>query len=254
MENLKQRLAAGPVYGTFSKTSDPFFIEILGKTGFDFAILDCEHGPNDPRTLLPLILAARCGGLLPIVRVSSLSAPDLQRVLDLGVAGVQIPQIATREDAEQAVKAVRFHPSGERGVCRYVRAANYSLMEKPEYFAGQNAEVALIIHIEGAEGLRNLDAILGVEGLDVIFIGPYDLSQSLGVPGEIQHPKVVAAVQEIAAKCRRAGAVAGIFTDSVEAARGWRDAGIGYLAHSVDVGLFASACRGAVAGLRSPRG
>jgi 4-hydroxy-2-oxoheptanedioate aldolase len=250
MENLKKKLAAGAAYGTFSKTNDPFFIEILGKSGFDFVILDCEHGPNDPRALLPLVLAARCGGLLPIVRVPALSAPDIQRVLDLGVAGVQIPQICNRKDAEAAVKFTRFHPLGERGVCRYVRAADYSLMEKPKYFAGQNAEVALIIHIEGAEGLSNLDAILEVKGLDVIFIGPYDLSQSLGVPGEIQHPKVVAAVKEIAEKCRAAGAVAGIFTDTVEAARSWREAGIRYIAHSVDVGIFAAGCRAAVEGLR----
>lgn len=250
METMKQKLRSGAIYGTFSKTDDPFFIEIIGKSGFDFVILDCEHGPNAPRSLLPLVMAARCGGLLPIVRVPSLSAPDIQRVLDLGVAGVQIPQICNEKDAQMAVRATRFHPLGERGVCRYVRAADYSLMKKTKYFTGQNAEVALIIQIEGAQGLANLDAILQVKGPDVIFIGPYDLSQSLGVPGQIQHPKVKSAMKKIVEKCQNAGAVAGVFTDTVSSARAWRKAGIRYIAHSVDVGLFAEGCREAVWGLQ----
>lgn len=250
MKPLAHPLVSGPVYGTFAKTNDPFFIEIIGKSGFDFVILDCEHGPNDPRSLLPLVMAAKCAGLLPVVRLPALWAPDIQRVLDLGVTGVQIPQVNHPEDARRAVLATRFHPLGERGVCRYVRAANYSLMEKPDYFAGQNAGVALIIQIEGSQGLANLDAILEVKGPDVVFIGPYDLSQSLGVPGETQHPVVVGAVKQIVEKCKRAGVALGIFTDTVSSAHRWRDAGITFVAHSVDVGIFAQGCREAVGALR----
>ena len=118
------------VYGVFTKTNDPFFIEILGRAGFDFVILDSEHGPNDPRALYPLIMAASLNEMYPIVRVPKLTDIDIQRVMDLGVAGVQIPQIQCKEDALQVRQFTRFYPKGLRGVCRFVRPADFSLKDK----------------------------------------------------------------------------------------------------------------------------
>ena len=237
-EALKQQVLFGP----FMKTADPFFSEAAARAGFDFMIFDAEHGPNSPREMIPLILTAESHGCIPVVRVGSLSQIEIQRTLDMGVGGVQIPQIETREDAEKAVLFSKFHPQGMRGVCRYVRAADYSLKDKSEYFAQQNRDVAVIIHIEGERAVSNIDAIISVSGIDVIFIGPYDLSQSLGVPGEISHPRVTEAIEVIAQKCRVAGKCAGIFADSADTAKRYAEMGIGYVATSVDVGIFTSGC------------
>ncbi len=229
------------VYGVFTKTNDPFFIEILGRAGFDFVILDSEHGPNDPRALYPLIMAAGLNEMYPIVRVPKLTDIDIQRVMDLGVAGVQIPQIQCKEDALRVRQFTRFYPKGLRGVCRFVRPADFSLKDKKDYFTEQN-DVTTIIHIEGVEGIHNLDDIISVEDIDIIFIGPYDLSQSLGIPGEVEHPKLLAEIEKIVKRCKAKHKHIGIFTESVPIALKYKSLGIKYISYSVDVGIFAEAC------------
>jgi 4-hydroxy-2-oxoheptanedioate aldolase len=243
MITLNARLSdENPVYGAFAKTNDPFFIEILGRAGFDFVILDSEHGPNSPRDLYPLVLASRVSGLLPVVRVGQLSETDIARVLDLGVAGVQIPQLSTAAQAQQAVQWSRFAPKGSRGVCRFVRAADFSMRTRAEYFQDAN-EITVVGMVEGIAGIRNLDEILEVDGIDVLFIGPYDLSQSLGVIGDVENPRVMKQIEIIVAKCKARKRAVGTFVDNMEAAKRYRKLGIKYLAYSVDVGIFADACR-----------
>ncbi|PIE32465.1 aldolase [candidate division KSB3 bacterium] len=229
------------VFGVFTKTNDPFFIEILGKAGFDFVILDTEHGPNDPRAVYPLIMAAKLNNMYPVVRVPKLTDIDIQRTLDLGVSGVQIPQIQCKEDAIKVKQYTRFHPKGMRGLCRFVRPADFSLKDKSDYFAEQN-EVTTIIHIEGVEGINNLDEIIQVEDIDIIFIGPYDLSQSMGIPGEVEHPELLTEIEKIVEKCKVHNKHIGIFTESVSLALKYKALGIKYISYSVDVGIFAEAC------------
>jgi 4-hydroxy-2-oxoheptanedioate aldolase len=250
MTTLNERLSKeNPSYGVFAKTNDPFFIEILGKAGFDFVILDSEHGPNSPREMYPLILASRASGLFPIVRVGTLSETDIARALDLGVAGVQVPQLSTAEQAQNAAQWSRFSPRGSRGVCRFVRAADFSLQARAEYFKRAN-EVTVIGMVEGAEGIRNLDEILEVEGIDVLFVGPYDLSQALGVIGEVEHPLVLKEIEAIVAKCKARNRTVGSFVDNIATAKRYKELGVKYLAYSVDVGIFASACKDLINELR----
>ena len=141
-------------------------------------ILDSEHGPNLPRDIYPLILAARVSGLMPVVRVGALSETEITHVLDLGPAGVQAPQISTAAQGRLLAQWSRFAPRGTRGVCRFVRAADFSLQHRADYFEDAN-EITVIGMVEGVIGVRNLDEILEVDGIDVLFIGPYDLSQAL---------------------------------------------------------------------------
>ncbi|MGA2185925.1 MAG: aldolase/citrate lyase family protein [Bryobacteraceae bacterium] len=244
MITLNKRLSnKAAIYGVFAKTNDPFFIEILGKAGFDFVVLDSEHGPNAPRDMYPLVLASWLSGLLPVVRVGTLSDTDIARALDLGVAGVQVPQLSTVEQARQAVQWSRFAPQGSRGVCRYVRAADFSLQGRAEYFEHAN-EIAVIGMVEGVVGIRNLDEILQVDGIDVLFIGPYDLSQALGVIGDVENPRVLKEIEMIVAKCKARNRTVGTFVDTIASAKRYKDLGVQYLAYSVDVGIFAEACRG----------
>jgi 4-hydroxy-2-oxoheptanedioate aldolase len=231
--------------GLFSKTSDPLFVEATGKAGFDFIILDSEHGLNSIREIYPLVMAAALNGIYPIVRVPKLEEISIQRIMDLGVAGIQIPQIRNKTDAELAVKYSRFHPKGLRGRCRYVRPAAFSLMEKEQYIQSQN-DVTVIIQVEGVEGIKNFNAILEVEDLDIIFIGPYDLSQSMGIPGQVDHPDLLNEIEKLVNQCNDKGRFTGIFTDDIPTAMKYRELGVKYIAYSVDVGIFAQACKSAV--------
>lgn len=229
------------VFGIFSKTNDAFFVEAAGKAGLDFIILDTEHGPNSPREIYPLINAAKLAGIHPVVRVGKIDAAEFQRYLDLDISALQVPQIQSKQDAENVCRFSKFFPHGMRGVCKYVKGADYSLKEKGRYFSEQNQGVN-IIHIEGREGIEVLPEIIDMEGIDIFFIGPYDLSQSLGVPGEVNHPRVLAEIEFIVKKCSEKGKYTGIFTDTVATARKYRELGVKYISYSVDVGIFAQAC------------
>lgn len=245
LENFKKKIAEGPVFGPFCKTGDPAFIEAAGYAGFDFCILDTEHGPVTYESMQNNIRAAEVSGLLPVIRTQDFSESSIGKALDIGALGVEIPQITCAEDARTAIRHAKFFPEGERGVCRFVRAAHYSATERSEYFRTAN-QTLVILQLEGQEAIRNLDEILAVEGIDIIFIGPYDLSQSLGVPGQVTHPSVIAKMKEITARCAALGITVGTFVDTPATCAMWRDAGVKYLSYSVDVGIFYEACKNIV--------
>ncbi len=253
VRDFRQRLLQQPVFGPFSKTGDAAFVEAVGLSGFDFIILDLEHGPNNTYHLQHHIRAAELVGLIPIVRVKDAPRSLIGEVLDIGAGGVQIPQITTADEAQEAVTAARFAPGGERGVCRFVRAAGFSSMAAQRYFELSN-EALVIVQLEGRRALENVESIVKVSGIDVVFVGPYDLSQSLGRPGEIDHPVVIQAVQEIVQACQGNEVTVGTFVDSPAQAGRWLDAGVRYLSYSVDLGIFVDACRGVVEMLRDRSG
>jgi len=236
---LKRTLEEGEnVFGPFLKLVDPAVVEIMGFAGFDFVIIDAEHGPISMQSVQNMIRAAETANITSIIRVAKNDESLILRALDIGAQGVEIPQINCKSDALRAVKSVKYSPQGERGVCRYVRAANYSSMDKFKYFKSANEETMIITHIEGVEGINNLDEILSVPGIDVIFIGPYDLSQSLGIPGQVNHPLVTEKMKEVVSKCKVSKVAAGTFADDVETAKSWISLGVQYMAFSVDVGIL----------------
>lgn len=226
--------------GIFSKTLDSAFVEAAGLAGLDFIILDMEHGPISLETLHHHVRAARMTAMAPIVRVRGVDAHAIGAALDAGAEGVQVPNVSTADDARAAVAAARFHPAGARGVCRFVRAAEFGGRDKGDYFAEANDKL-LILQVEGLEGVANLDAILDVPGFDILFVGPYDLSQSVGQPGRIDAPEVQAVISEIVGKAKAAGKALGIFCDTPEALASYRASGIAYIAYSVDVSVFRDA-------------
>lgn len=241
--NLKRKmLTDNPVLGTFMKLSDPTVVEIFGLAGFDFVILDLEHGPNSFETCQNLIRAAQLRGMTPIIRIYANEPALIQRALDIGALGVQVPQINTRAEALKLVSAAKFAPGGERGLCRYVRAADYSSRDKNEYFQSANDETMVIAHIEGLEGFQNLDEIL-TSGLDIIFIGPYDLSSSMGIPGQVDDARVVEKIKEICKKAETAGVLIGTFADNPKKAQFYYELGVKYIAISVDVGIITDAAQ-----------
>lgn len=249
LRDFKQRLRDSTVVGPFAKSCDGAFIEILGHAGFDFVVLDLEHGPSSVERLQDLIRAAESSGLVPIVRTKEGLPSTIGEVLDIGAAGVQVPQIRNHDDALAAIQAAKFAPDGSRGVCRFVRASGYSTTDRYRYFSEAN-EAVIVLQVEGLEAIRNLHSILEVAGIDVVFIGPYDLSQSLGYAGQIDHPAVLSAMNDITEQCLELGIGVGTFVEDVEAAEKWRGVGVQYVCYSVDVGIFAQACSKSVELLR----
>jgi len=239
---FRNKLNDEGVLGIFMKTVDPAFVEVAGYSGLDFVILDMEHGPISLMDMLNNIRAAQISGALPIVRVSSLSATAISQALDIGAVGVQIPQVCSAEQAKMAVRLAKYHPHGERGICRFVRAAKYSATPREQYFATSNENTIVIIQLEGTSAINALDEILLVEGIDILFIGPYDLSQSLGLPGQISHPTVINAMKNIIERAEKHGVITGVFADTPDLLVMWKDIGVKYLSYSVDVGVFYDAC------------
>lgn len=249
--SLTERLAGGtPVFGPFCKMSDPTIYELIGQARFDFAIIDLEHGPMSFESAQTAVRECENSGVIPIVRVPSNADWLILRALDIAAAAVQIPGVQSASQAREAVACAKYHPIGRRGVCRYVRAAKFSAVPKEEHFVRANRDTGVIIHIEGSEGVSNLPEILRVPGIDVVFVGPYDLSQSLGVPGATNHPMVLEEMRRVVEQALDHGLVVGTFVESVEEAKMWLDRGLRYIAYSVDVGLVLDAFRRTAADLR----
>jgi 2-keto-3-deoxy-L-rhamnonate aldolase RhmA len=241
---LKDKLQRGEaVIGPFMCCRHGTFIEIVGMAGFDFAIIDSEHGPLSMETAEDLCRAAQGVGLAPIVRVRRNEASLIQRALDIGSAGVQVPQIETRADAEATVRGAKYSPLGQRGLSYYTRAGDYVLFGTQGVTDQLNANQLVIVHVEGVRGLENLEEIVQVPGIDIIFLGPYDLSQSFGIPGQVNDPRVVKGMEDATRAIRAAGKYAGTFAANSDTARRWIDAGVQYVSLGVDVGIFADACK-----------
>lgn len=236
---LKEKLYNGEnTIGPFMKLPSPAVVEVFGLAGFDYVIIDCEHGPLDMMIAEEMIRAAHLANVSAVVRVGENNPLMIAKALDIGADAVQIPQVSTKEDAMQAVKSAKFAPLGERGVCRYVRAAKYSSLDKTQYFKTANTDTLVIAQIEGLEGINNLDDILDVEGIDVIFIGPYDLSQSLGITGDVKNIKVLDKMKEVIEKAKLKNKIVGTFVDDIETGKKFKEAGIQYISYSVDVGII----------------
>ncbi|GAB6059445.1 HpcH/HpaI aldolase family protein [Desulfonatronum parangueonense] len=235
--NLKTKMNRQACLGIFSKTTDSAMVEVAGLGGLDFIILDTEHGPASWETIHHHVKAARLTDMSSVVRVKGVDVGAIGAAFDTGADGVQVPNINTPEQAAEAVKAARFHPLGSRGVCRFVRAAGFGSTPKDRYFKEANDKL-LILQVEGLEGVRNLDAILDIPNFDVLFIGTYDLSQSIGKPGEVESPEVVSLLNEIAEKSRKKGILTGAFCDSLQVAKRLKNEGFSYIAYSVDVSIY----------------
>ncbi len=243
---LKQKLKQGEVViGPFMNCAYPAFIEICGHAGFDFAVIDLEHSSLHTLVAEDLCRAADCAGLAPVIRVRKNDAPQIQRALDIGSAGVQVPQIETQPEAEAVVRAAKYSPLGFRGLSLATRAGLYGAGEMG-ITDKMNQESLIVVQVEGKRGVENIEKIVKVSHIDVIFLGPYDLSQSLGIPGQVRDPRVVNLMQSAVNTIRSAGKVAGTFADNPEVAKQWIDTGVQYVGMGVDVSIFRQACEALV--------
>ena len=241
--NLKQKLKKGEVVlGTFNAIPSAPVVEIIGSSGLDFIVIDTEHGPVNIESAENLVRAAELSGITPIVRVSH-NEPDLiLKALDIGSHGVQVPHVSTKEEAEEAIRCAKYHPKGERGYSPFTRAAKYGI-EAKGHAAKSNENTIVVINVEGAEGIKNLRKIADVPDIDVIFIGPFDLSQSLGKPGDVYDPEVINHVKSSAALIRNKGKACGAFAQDFKYMEILVDSGIQYIACMLDTALMLKACK-----------
>lgn len=208
---MKAKLQAGqPALGCSVMFPSPQMVEMLGYAGFDWVLIDCEHGSLSPADVELMAMAADAVGITAIARPRSNAAADIQSVMDRGVMGVQVPHVNTAEDARRAVAAVKFGPGSGRGLAAGTRPDNWGLGVRGDFTAQANEQSLVCVQLEHAEAIANAEAILAVEGIDVFFIGPSDLSQSMGYPGQPGAPAVAQAIDETLAKILRAGKTPGM--------------------------------------------
>lgn len=239
--NVKKIIKEGGyAVGTFVKISDPSVVEILGLIGFDFFVLDNEHVSMNKETMVSMIRGADSTGIVPIVRVRKNADVEVLQALDSGALGVQVPNVDSFEQAENLVSYVKYNPIGKRGFSPSVRAAHYGLYDKKEYVKDANENTLIVSHCETVECVNNLDEILKVSEIDVIFIGPMDLSQSVGVIGDAKHHKVIECIDTVIEKTKAAGKAVGIVS-TVEEAHDYIKRGVQYLLISTDQGMIVSA-------------
>ncbi|WP_334139735.1 HpcH/HpaI aldolase family protein [Thermovirga lienii] len=243
VNKLKEKLQSGEVVvGPFVGLNCPDLVEIMGIVGFDFCVIDTEHGPMNPESIQHLIRAAELSGMTPVVRVTEASPTNILRVLDVGAKAIHVPQVNDVQTAQMVAKASRYYPEGMRGAA-VPRALEYGLKPLKEALEEANRDTMVIVHCENVEGLSRLEEIASVSGIDMIFVGPYDLSQSLGIPGQIMHPDMREAVGRALSIIKGAGKPAGIFVTSVDEAVQRIQEGFNYVAYSLDSLIFGLACK-----------
>lgn len=213
-----------------------FVTEALAGAGFDWLLLDTEHSPADPLTVLPQLQAAAAYDVSTVVRPAANDPVLIKRMLDCGAQSLLVPYVQTVEEAEAAVAAVRYPPAGIRGVAGLTRASRFGRV--PGYAQKAEEEICLLVQVETRQSLDAIEAIAAVDGVDGIFIGPGDLSASLGHPGELFHPEVVAAVEGAISRVTAAGKPAGVLTYDIDFARRCMELGSLFTAVGADLAIL----------------
>jgi len=238
---FKRALREGrPQIGLWMGMSDPSAAELLAGTGFDWLLIDAEHTPNDPRSVLPLLQAVAPYPVHPIVRPVRGAVELIKQYLDIGAQTLLLPMIETPEQAALMVAATRYPTRGIRGVASAsTRASRFSQIDR--YFHECDAEMCVLVQVESVKGLENLSAIATVEGVDGVFFGPADLAASMGLIGQPTDPKVRTAIAQGIATVRKAGKAAGTLTGDQRLAREYLALGALFVAVGVDMSLLVRA-------------
>jgi 4-hydroxy-2-oxoheptanedioate aldolase len=250
-ESLKERLRAGKVcLGTNSYTASPAMIEMIGRAGFDWVVIDCEHapvGPYDTTLLENLLRAADVAGVTPLVRIPNNDETMILKVLDSGAAGIMVPHVNDAEDARRAVRATRYPPAGTRGMNPTVRSTDYYTRQEKEgaaYWAAANERVIVLALIEEKEAVENIEEIAAVDGIDVLVVGPGDLMMSLGETSR-ESPRAQEAMARIIRAAKANGKAVGrpFYYPDIEASEELIRQGFTFLTCTSDMRIFFEACK-----------
>jgi 2-keto-3-deoxy-L-rhamnonate aldolase RhmA len=244
MSGLRERLQQGEVVlgqmvlELFTSGIGP----MLDACGLDFVIFDMEHGRCDIGLMAEMIASCRGCNIVPLARVPDFNFAPLSRVLDLGAKGVMVPRVETREQAEEVVRQLKYAPQGERGVALGIAHDLYKA-DTAEFFERANDEIVVILLLETVKAIENLDAIVSVPGVDIAWMGHYDLTVSMGIPAQFDHPALLAAMDALVAACRRHNVAPGFLPPTAESAAHWIDKGFRAISLGSDIGVFLDGVR-----------
>jgi 2-keto-3-deoxy-L-rhamnonate aldolase RhmA len=244
MNSIRQRLERGEVLlgQMVLELFTPGIGPMLAACGLDFVIFDMEHGRCDIALLSEMIAACRGSDIVPLARVPDATFSPLSRVLDLGARGVMVPRVETKQQAEDIVSQLKYAPMGKRGVALGIAHDLYHA-GPPEFFAQANEEVAVILLLETEKAFENLDEIVSVPGVDVAWMGHYDLTVSMGIPAQFDHPRFLGAMDALVAACRKHSVAPGFLPPSPESALHWIDKGFRAISLGSDIGVFLDGVR-----------
>lgn len=254
MTSLKSLLKENrPLLGlTTQHVTEPWLARLWKASGCDFVFLEYEHGLYDERDLASFVLCCRTEGLPVVAKVPECTRAFVCRLLDAGVTGIQLPWTESKEQMERMVSYVKFPPVGIRAASPGYGSCDYDLdISGAEFIETANKETVVIAHIETRRGVENIDEIVSVPEVDAVFIGMYDLSISIGQPGNMQHPDVAAAVKRVFASASRQNKVLGMFVPEMDLVRIWLDSGVTFFETQSEVDLIAQGARNLVATFRS---
>jgi 2-keto-3-deoxy-L-rhamnonate aldolase RhmA len=246
-EQLDRRAERTPV-GSWIMAASPLVAEAMGHAGFDWGVLDMEHTPLDLMDLVHMLQAVAGTRMSPIVRVPWNDTVMIKRVMDAGAQTLLIPFVQNADEARAAVAATRYPPTGVRGMAGMSRASRFGTA--PQYFARAHEEVCVIVQLETPAAVAELEAIASVPGVDALFLGPADLSGSMGLVGQLTHPDVVALMADAARRARAMGKPIGTVGGTPEVVEQYRAAGCDFLGIASDLGLMMRAAQGAVQAVR----
>ena len=251
MKNLKQRIRNGEaVNGCWLNLGSSITAEIVGQAGFDWVLIDLEHGAGEEKDVLSQLQALEHSNTAAIVRVESAERQRIHRVLDAGAEGVMCPHIDSTADARKVVDGLRYPPGGSRGVAKMVRASGFG-KNFAEYYNNANENIVGVVQIETPEALRHLDEIAAIDGVDVLFIGPADLTMSLGIFGQFDHHLFTDAVKATVAAAQKAGKAAGILIFNPDEYTRYYELGIRMIACGADATFVAEGSRNMAGKLQS---
>ncbi len=215
MKNLKEKILSGEVvHGCWINLASTVSAEIVGQAGFDWLLLDLEHGAGDVAILYQQLQALSGSPSTSIVRIDDLSRPKVQRILDAGASGIMFPQIQTSLETDEAIRMMYYPPRGGRGMAKMVRATGFGKYAN-EYISGVEKNLLGVIQIETLNALQNIDGIAATKGVDVLFVGPNDLSLALGVFGQLDHPLYQNAIRDVATAAKKYGIATGVLLQDV---------------------------------------
>lgn len=248
---FKQSIAEpGPRIGLWLGLGDPYTAELCATAGFDWLLVDGEHGPNDLRSMLGTLQAVAPYPVHPVVRVPHGDPALIKQVLEIGATSLLVPMVESAEQARALVRATRYPPQGIRGVgSGLARSSRWSAY--PQYLHEANERICLLVQVESVEALAQIEAIAAVEGIDGVFIGPADLSASMGHLGSPAHPEVRAAIDGAIGRILAAGKAPGVLTVDEALARHYIEIGARFVAVGVDATLLARATRALAATFRA---
>lgn len=230
------------VYGLFYKLNSPDVAEMVGNAGFDFIIVDTEHANFSTYDAANIIRAADSTGMSTVVRVFSAEEEHVLHALDSGADGVQIPSITSVETAKKACAGAKYFPEGTRGLSMTQRAAMYGAWNKQEsYYAYSNRNSLVVAHVENKEMADKVEELCDIPQIDVLFLGPGDLSQSVGKPGKLDDPEVVAIVEKVFKVALAKGKAVGIYCGNPAAVKKYTAMGATYIAYGSDATALSSA-------------